>query len=363
MIPEDLLARADAVARGEGDAEAVAAAWVKHLDGRHPDELVEALDALRERGAYPVSLTVLEEAWAAELDDDLAGRVAEDWVGTVLHGLGDPAGAAEVAAHLVKPSLFRGARFSGELGHVFLAWGLLKAARPLVEEAARQLPGDPSVQFDHAVLLKLDGDFEGARTRFERVLERHPEERSAWWNVGICATAMGDWAAARKAWTSVGFRLPDGEGDFARPGEPTPVRLPTRDGARVDHEVVWGLRMCPARVRLTGIPCFPRDAQHGDTVLVDGEAVTEVAGLDGRPVGVLPALATLERLGGETLTAFSHRPAETAEGLRQKGWAAADWTGLAGRHPQIAFVVPPGADRAQALRDLDELDPDAEFAR
>ena len=341
----------------------VAAAWVEHLDGRHPDDLVEALDALREVGAYPVSLVVLEEAWAAELEDDLAGRIAEDWVGTVLHGLGDRAGAGEVAAHLVKPSLMRGPRFAGELGHVFLAWRLVAQATPLLEAAARQLGGDASVQFDYGVLLKLQGDFAGAQARFERVLEKHPEERSASWNLGICATALGDWALARRAWTAVGFRLPEGDGDFARPGEPTPVRLETREGARVEHEVVWGLRMCPARVRLTGIPCFPRDATHGDTVLVDGEPVTEVAGLEGRPTPVLPALATLERLGGETLSAFSHQPAELAEALRARGWPAADWTGIAGRHPQVAFVVVPGADREAALRDVLAIDPGAEPVR
>ena len=362
MISETLLAEIDAVVAGEGDAEAVAARVIAHLDGRHPDELVVALDTLRERGAYLVSLPLLEEAWNAELDDDLAGRVAEDWVGTVLHGMGDRAGALEVAEHLVRPALQRSARFAGELGHVFLAWRLTDAAAPLVAEAARQLPGDAAVQFDFGVVLKLRGDFEASRAAFERVVLRHPDERSAWWNLGIACTALSDWSGARRAWTAVGFELPPGEGDIARPGEPTPVRLDTASGARTTHEVVWGHRLCPARVRLTGIPCFPRDATCGDVVLVDGEPVGEVPGPDGRPTHVLPALATLEVGGGETLVAFSHRPAALAEALRARGWPCVDWTGLAGRTPRVAIFVAAGRDRAQALRDLDALDPDAELS-
>ncbi len=363
MIPDDLLAEIDATVTSEGDPEAVVNKLIAYLDGRHPDDLVVALDALRERGAYLVSLPVLEQAWNAELDNDLAGRIAEDWVGTVLHGIGDRDGASEVAEHLVRPSIQRGPRFAGELGHVFLAWRLTDAAAPLVAEAARLLPGDAAVQFDFGVLLKQRGEFEASRAAFERVVLRHPEERSAWWNLGIACTALADWPGARRAWTEVGFQLPPGDGDIARRGEPTPVRLPTATGARTKHEVVWGHRLCPARVRLTGIPCFPRDATCGDTVLVDGEPVGEVPGPDGRPTQILPALATLEVLGGETVVAFSHRPAPLAAGLRERGWPAVDWTGLAGRTPRVAIFVATGRDREAAVADLRELDPDAEFSR
>ena len=58
------------------------------------------LDVLRGRRAYPISLVIIEEGWNADLPLDLLGRLAEDWLGTVLHGLGDPAGVVEVAHHL-----------------------------------------------------------------------------------------------------------------------------------------------------------------------------------------------------------------------------------------------------------------------
>ena len=357
------MTRVDGAMAGTEDPAEVAAALVAHLDGGHPDALLMATDELRERGAYLVSLPLLEEAWAAELDDDLAGRIAEDWVGTVLHGLGDRGGAAEVAAHLVRPAIQRGPRFAGELGHVFLAWRLIEAAAPLITEAVRLLPGDAALQFDSGVLRKLAGDFTEARAAFERVVARHAEEKSAWWNLGIACTALADWPGARRAWTQVGFALPPGEGDIARPGEPTPVRLRTVDGARVAHEVVWGVRLCPARVRITGIPCCPRDATYGDVVLIDGEPVGEAPGPNGREVHVLPALATLERGGGETLVAFSHEPASLAEGMRARGWPAADWTGLAGRRPQVAVFGEPTRRADEAVADLKKLDRNVELAR
>ena len=43
-----------------------------------------------------------------------------------------------------------------------------------------------------------------------------------------------------------------GDGDFARPGERVPVRLETAGDAPVSAEVVWGDRLCPARVRQIG---------------------------------------------------------------------------------------------------------------
>ena len=57
------------------------------LDGASVALLEETLDWLRDAGAYALSLALLEEAWNSDLPLDLLGRIAQDWVGTVLFGL------------------------------------------------------------------------------------------------------------------------------------------------------------------------------------------------------------------------------------------------------------------------------------
>ncbi len=365
-LPADLVDRAEAACRGEDDPEAVARLVVRRLDNQHPDHLVEALDELRERCLYPVSIVVLEEAWASFLEPDLAGRVAEDWVGTVLHGLGDRAGAEEVAGHLVKDALQQGPQFCGELGHVLVGWGLVDAADPLLREAARARPGDVAVQYDLGVLLKLRNDWPACRAAFASVVAAHPDEKAGWWQLGIAATAQSDWAEARRCWAKVGFSLPAGDGDFAAPydprggqGEPTPVRLKTAPGAPAVHEVVWGVRLCPARVRITGLPRWPDGAEHGDVVLVDGAPVGDVRTPTGE-VPVLPALAVLERLGGQTFSARVSHPDPVVEALVARGWPAANWTGLEGPDPRVAFVVAPGRDPEAGWAHLRDIAPEAE---
>ena len=37
-------------------------------------------------------------------------------------------------------------------------------------------------------------------------------DQSAWWNLGIAATALRDWGAARAAWGQCGIPLPPGDG-------------------------------------------------------------------------------------------------------------------------------------------------------
>jgi hypothetical protein len=71
------------------------------------------------------------------------------------------------------------------------------------------------------------------------------------WNLGIAATALGDWATARRAWTAFGVTLPAGPADQPIDGDfgITPIRLNpdprfaepefTIGGVRYRTEVVW----------------------------------------------------------------------------------------------------------------------------
>jgi tetratricopeptide (TPR) repeat protein len=99
-----------------------------------------------------------------------------------------------------------------------------------------------------------------------RAVALAPADQAAWWNLGIAATALGDWEQARAAWRGFGIPVPDGEGPLDFPCGYGPIRI-NPDG---DAEVVWAYRIDPARAVLNCIP-FPESKHRwGDVVLNDG---------------------------------------------------------------------------------------------
>jgi len=349
-------------AGGDGDdPEALGALLLGWCDGRSADALELLLDALRERGAYPISLHVLEAAWNSDLPPERLGRIAQDWVGTVLHGIGDRAGAVEVAAHLAATVDARGPQFAGDLGHMLLEWGLVEPARPLIEQAAEALPGDMPAQFNLGVIRKLSGDFAAAADCFRRVLTHH-DEPAARWSLGICAVALRDWATARACWSKIGIALPAGDGDYAAEGELVPVKVPAEPGAPVDGEIVWGHRIGPARVVLRGLPRFS-PVGYADVVLVDGVAVAEVVD-EGKPTPVVPVLGVWSHSGAARVAvtgppagpAVRRAVARLVRTLQSEGWPAADLSGL-DHEPELhlALMVPPTRTAAGLAARIEEL--------
>lgn len=93
-----------------------------------------------------------------------------------------------------------------------------------------------------------------------------PDSKAAWWNLGIAATALGEWSETRRAWRACGIDMPLGDGppqcDFGH----APVRLEPQDAA----ELVWAERLDPARARISSIPLPTSRFHWGDVVLTDG---------------------------------------------------------------------------------------------
>lgn len=117
-----------------------------------------------------------------------------------------------------------------------------------------------------------------------------PTDQAAIWNMGIAATALSDWAEARRAWAAYGIEIPPGpgaiEGDFGA----TPIRI----NPDSDAEVVWTRRIDPARARITSVPLPTSGHRCGDLLLHDGAPVgTRISG--GREVSVFSELAILEQ--------------------------------------------------------------------
>jgi hypothetical protein len=105
------------------------------------------------------------------------------------------------------------------------------------------------------------------------------------WNLGIAATALREWALARKAWDAFGVAIPDGDGpilaDFGVAGvqlNPAPrFHEPELllDGVRYADEVVLAQRLCPATARIITVPVPESGHRFGDVILYDGDVIAE----------------------------------------------------------------------------------------
>jgi tetratricopeptide (TPR) repeat protein len=119
----------------------------------------------------------------------------------------------------------------------------------------------------------------------QRATELADLDEGAWWNLGIAATALEDWAMARRAWRRLGIDVPDGDGEWTGPPVTACVRLnPERDG-----EVVWGERLDPARLLIRNVPLPESGHRFKDIVLNDGAANGRRA-IDGVEVPVFDEL-------------------------------------------------------------------------
>jgi tetratricopeptide (TPR) repeat protein len=102
----------------------------------------------------------------------------------------------------------------------------------------------------------------------QRAASLDDQHEAAWWNLGIAATALGNWSEARRAWVQCGMKPPPGDGPPDFNFGSTPVRLdPNGDG-----EVVWAHRIDPARAEILSVPLPESPHNAGAIVLTDGAA-------------------------------------------------------------------------------------------
>lgn len=217
------------------------------------------------------------------------------------------------------------------------------AAEQLAWQVVEQDPADAAMWFDLALAAKRRRDWPAAIELNERALaaSTEPAEDPAAWNLGIAATAVGDWARARRAWSAFGVNVPPGDGPLAMRLGHVPVRLNpgttelgeeplALDGVVHDPEVVWAQRLSPAHARVANVPTADSGHRWGDVVLHDG--VPDGERFDGqRWVPVFDELALLERSPHATWTAEVTAPADAdraalVELVEDAGRAAEDWT-------------------------------------
>ncbi len=147
----------------------------------------------------------------------------------------------------------------------------LERAMPLYERALGLAPDDPVVLYNIGLVHKYRAEWVQSLHYSRRASELRADDQAAHWNMGIAATALRDWPAAREAWRRAGINIPDGEGPIQDDFGLAPVRLNPDE----DAEVVWGRRIDPVRVLIDNIPLPDSGFRAGDVVLHDGAPVGE----------------------------------------------------------------------------------------
>lgn len=144
--------------------------------------------------------------------------------------------------------------------------------------------------YNLALLHKYKGRWSDSLACGLEAVRRDSTDGDAWWNLGIAATALGDWNQARSAWENCGVDLPEGAGPIEVNFGLVPIRLePDTRG-----EVVWCDRICPARAIVRNVPLPESGFYYGDLLLHDG-APTGSRMYQGREVPVFNALERLQR--------------------------------------------------------------------
>ena len=157
---------------------------------------------------------------------------------------------------------------------------------------------DAVTNYDLALLYKYQSRWAESLRYNRRAAELNPEDAAAWWNMGIAATAIADWATAAKAWAFFGITLPLDAVENAAPDLKLgliPVRITQGDQV----EVLWANRLDSARAQIVSVPLPDCGVRYQDIVLIDG-APRGTRELNGKDVPVFDWLEFWQRANYST---------------------------------------------------------------
>jgi hypothetical protein len=251
------------------------------------------------------------------------------------------------------------------------------SAAALASELLELTPKSYYSWFQAGLLSKALGNWPESSERNARALELYtPKDADefnganpAAWNLGIASTALGDWAAARRAWVAYGWER------FGRDAGPidvdcgmAPVRL-NPDRPSLPHqvlygagntEVVWCWRRSPAHAVIASVPLPESGHRFRDTVLHDGEP-KGTRWLDEQEVSVFDELGRLEESGlptwqAQVVGATVDDVDALSDVLGQRGLGVDDWSGIRVMCSKCSHGAPQdGHDHMPAPSDVKRL--------
>jgi hypothetical protein len=247
----------------------------------------------------------------------------------------------------------------------------------LAAEMLELTPDSYYVWFQAGLLSKARGEWTESLERNARALELFtPEDgeefggvNPAAWNLGIAATALGDWATARRAWEAYGIQ---GLGHGYEPIDVdfgfVPVRLnpdlPSLPHQRLasfgSTEVVWCWRRSPAHAVVANVPLPESGHRFRDVLLHDGEP-KGFRRLGRHDVAVFDQLMRLEDSGVPTWQALATGATpddiqDLSDLLERRELGLDDWSGMRLMCSQCSHGTPDeGHHHAPAPSDVTRL--------
>lgn len=120
--------------------------------------------------------------------------------------------------------------------------------------------------YNLGLAAKYEGDWHESLAQNQRADRLRPGDEATLWNLGIAATALREWDEARRAWRACGIEVNDGPGEVLMPQMKACVRANPNGAA----DVVWGMRIDPARIRIENVPLPTSERRYGDILINDG---------------------------------------------------------------------------------------------
>lgn len=182
--------------------------------------------------------------------------------------------------------------------------GDLREASLAFERLLSQHPDRPYYHYMRGLAHKYLMDWPVSLHHNLRAIELSDEmDEAEHWNAAIAATALGEWAQARRLWAACGVHVQEGEGPIEGNHGVAVVRLnPWHAG-----ETVFMQRIDPVRARLLDVPLPESGHRFGDIVLHDGASTGRR--FDGeREVPVFNELERLVASDFQTFVVFVSSP-------------------------------------------------------
>jgi hypothetical protein len=136
----------------------------------------------------------------------------------------------------------------------------------IYQQILAEAPTHDEAHFNLGLIYKHRHDWAKCFYHNQESAKYDPSFDGAWWNMGIAATMLKNWRAARRAWNHFGLKYEDSDAEITGQIGVTPIRTDPKGRA----EVIWSKRIDPTRAMLENVPTLQSGRHYGDIVLHDG---------------------------------------------------------------------------------------------